>query len=151
MTARKCSLAVLVTGALLIAVALLTPTARAQPVQDPVAAIAGVWQVVNLRTGEVSSSCEDGQVFAPSEDRRTVVLTFRDAPEQAPIVYDVQATAPDLVRMAIRGEDRMTADGRPVVWVAVFFGLDEFRWHRTDWPGAALTDAVWRRCAVAVS
>jgi hypothetical protein len=151
MIAPARNVAARVIGAALLTLTLFASPARAQEVLDPVATLAGVWQVVDGRTGEVAASCEGGQQFAPSEDRRTVVLHFLDAPEHPPTVYEVQATAPGLARMAIRGEERMTADGRPVVWVAVFFGPDEFRWHRTDWPGAAVTDAIWRRCAVAVS
>jgi len=125
--------------------------AQTQPVSDPVAAIGGVWQIVHGQTGEILNDCDNGQRFTPSEDRRTVMLTFGDAPEQAPVIYDVLESLPGRARMVIQGETRLTESGLPVVWWAVFTSVDAFHWVRTDWPRGARTAYIWQRCNPPIS
>ena len=60
-------------------------------------------------------------------------------------LYDVLGSDSTRIRGAIRGEDRLTGDGVPVVWDLVLTGADEYRWHRTDWAEGQYTGPV-RRC-----
>jgi hypothetical protein len=136
-------------GSSLFAMMLLVvaaPLAAAQQVTDPVAAIAGRWEIVNGQTGEVTAPCGQGQTFTPTGDRRYVDLTFDDAPSEPPTRYIVLQAQPNRVLMFIEGESRVTAAGDPVVWWAVFDGPDRFAWRRTDWGAQMRTAAVWRRC-----
>lgn len=60
--------------------------------------------------------------------------------------YDIQAHTRSWIRGAIRGETRLTADGRPVVWDLVLKSPDRYAWHRTDWVAGGYTREI-RRCA----
>jgi hypothetical protein len=118
-------------------------TATAQTAQSTVERLAGVWEVVSP-TGR--SGCDAAQTFAVSADGRYVDLTERDAEGVYTARYIVLQAQPDRILMFIEGEARLTAQGDPVIWWAVFDGPDTFRWRRYDWPQTAMTDAQWRRC-----
>jgi hypothetical protein len=59
-------------------------------------------------------------------------------------VYDVQAHTQSWIRGAIRGETRLTADRRPVVWDLVLRSPDRYAWHRTDWTLGGYTVEIER-------
>ena len=61
-------------------------------------------------------------------------------------VYDILAHSRGWIRGAIRGETRLTADGRPVVWDLVLRSHDRYAWHRTDWAQGGYTREI-RRCS----
>lgn len=58
--------------------------------------------------------------------------------------YDILSLTPSRLRGAIRGEDRRTDSGVPVVWDLVMFGPDEYHWHRTDWSAWQFTPGIVR-------
>lgn len=60
-------------------------------------------------------------------------------------IYDVQAHSQTWIRGAIRGETRVTAAGKPVVWDLVLRSDDRYAWHRTDWAPRGTTADI-RRC-----
>ena len=60
--------------------------------------------------------------------------------------YDVQGHTRSWIRGVIRGETRLTAEGRPVVWDLVLMSPNRYVWHRTDWTPGGYTRAI-RRCA----
>jgi len=95
--------------------------------------------------------CGDAAHIIAFEDSGTV-MTIRSsdiAADSGVVVttYDITQTTRSSIRGAIRGETRMTDDGKPVVWDLVLVGPSEYRWHRTDWPLTAVsyTGAV-KRC-----
>jgi uncharacterized protein len=49
-----------------------------------------------------------------------------------------------VIRAAMEGETRTTANGALAVWDLVLMSPNRFHWHRTDWDQANLTDAVVR-------
>lgn len=59
-------------------------------------------------------------------------------------VYDVLAHTQSWIRGAIRGETRLTPDGRPVVWDLVLRARDRYAWHRTDWALGGYTRDIAR-------
>ena len=61
-------------------------------------------------------------------------------------VYDIQAATRTWIRGAIRGETRLTAEGRPVVWDLVLRSADRYAWHRTDWFQGGYTREI-ERCS----
>jgi len=118
-------------------------SAVAQPQQDALARLAGAWEIVGANG---SSGCDAGQTFTPTADGRYVALDQHGAEGAYNSRYIVLHVETDRVMMFIEGEQRLTAQGDPVVWWAVFDGPNTFRWRRYDWPRTAMTDAVWRRC-----
>ena len=59
-------------------------------------------------------------------------------------VYDISAHTDTWIRGAIRGETRLTAEGKPVVWDLVLRSPTRYAWHRTDWIAGGLTAAIER-------
>lgn len=90
--------------------------------------------------------CDLAQQFRVSPDRRRVELTERTVKDFR-ATYHVIKARPEQILMKIEDEDRLTDNGEPVKWWAMFEGPDQFRWRRDDWPKDGRTDA-WRRCAV---
>lgn len=94
-------------------------------------------------------ACDDSaEVVSFSADRRTMTIAMKPrspADTGWSATYDILMLTPSRLRGAIRGEKRMTADGKPVVWDLVMFSPNEYRWHRTDWPSLAYTGPL-RRC-----
>ena len=88
--------------------------------------------------------------FTP--DHRAMIITaahpFRwpDGRLDSVAFYDVLAHSRTWIRGAIRGETRLTKDGRPVVWDLVLRSPDRYAWHRTDWPPGGYTREV-QRCS----
>jgi hypothetical protein len=126
-----------------VIVAFASASAWAQPQQDALARLAGTWEIVSASG---STGCDRGQTFTPTADNRYVTLDQHDAEGADNSRYIVLQVHNDRVLMFIEGEERLTAQGDPVIWWAVFDGPNTFRWRRYDWPATALTDALWRRC-----
>jgi hypothetical protein len=99
--------------------------------------------------------CErDPHTIAFSPDREVMIITAaRPWTDSAGVVhqrteYDIEEADQNRIRGRIRGETRLTQTGEPVVWDLVLQSPDEYRWHRTDWPGipgVGVTRAI-RRC-----
>ena len=128
---------------LLVLLMLTSASAAAQTPSEALARLAGTWEIVSEggRTG-----CESGQTFLPTADGRYVDLSQPSDDGAFRLRYMVLQVQQNRVLMFIEGEDRLTAQGDPVLWWAVFDGADRFRWRRYDWPATATTDAEWRRC-----
>jgi len=58
--------------------------------------------------------------------------------------YDIQESTRSHIRGRIRGETRLTDDGKPVMWDLVLTGEHSYAWHRTDWPATGLTKGISR-------
>jgi hypothetical protein len=90
---------------------------------------------------------DSAHVISFAADRHTMTIA---KPRQSAAdtgwtaTYDVLSLSPTRLRGAIRGEDRRTDRGVPVVWDLVLFGPDEYRWHRTDWPSWEYTASIYR-------
>lgn len=84
---------------------------------------------------------DSGRVMTITQQNVWVDSLGRD---RTTAVYDIHAVTRSTVRGQIRGEERLTADGEPVVWDLVLSGPDEYRWHRTDWPPLGVTDRIVR-------
>lgn len=87
--------------------------------------------------------------FTPEHKVMTIRLSkpYRrpDGTFDSVAVYDIQAYTRSWIRGAIRGETRLTPQGRPVVWDLVLRSPDRYAWHRTDWVVGAYTAEI-RRC-----
>lgn len=59
-------------------------------------------------------------------------------------VYDIVQSDSAGVRGAIRGETRVDAEGKPVVWDLVLTGQDAYRWQQVGWPAFSYTGPVHR-------
>jgi hypothetical protein len=59
-------------------------------------------------------------------------------------VYDVLKITPTRIRGTIRGMNRVTDAGKPIVWDLVMFDANEYRWQRTDWAPWNYTGEVVR-------
>lgn len=85
-----------------------------------------------------------------SPDRQVMTITTSkpyegdDGKLDSVAVYDIIDYTPSSIRGAIRGETRLTPDGKPVVWDLVLRGPDKYVWHRTDWFRGAFTAAIER-------
>ena len=84
---------------------------------------------------------EGGRVMRITQQQAWVDSTGRD---RTTAVYDLHGTSSSRIRGQIRGEERLTEDGTPVVWDLVLTGPDEYRWHRTDWDRWGFTGRIVR-------
>ncbi len=116
-------------------------------VEDPLAAIAGDWQVVDHRTGKAIMDCQNYQRFAVSPDRRAVTLSGPWT--ETPVRYVVLHSEKNRALMFVEGERRLTKHGDPVLWWAYFDGPDRFAWRQYDWLPEVRTTSEWRRCPIA--
>ena len=102
-------------------------------------------------TTENTNCATDPHTITFTPDREQMIITaahpYRraDGKLDSVAVYDIQAHTGGWIRGAIRGETRLTPDGRPVVWDLVLQSPDRYVWHRTDWLPGAHTRAI-RRC-----
>ena len=118
----------------------------AAPDGDVFAAAAGIWDW----EGAEEFCRKDPHTIAFSEDRALMTLVSREpwtdssgTVHQA-TEYEVLEHSAGRVRGRIRGEDRRTADGEPVIWDLVLVDANTYRWHRTDWPLGGFTKPVHR-------
>jgi len=90
--------------------------------------------------------------IAFTSDRKVMTITSSkpyqgaDGKLDSVAVYDIQAHDRGWIRGAIRGEQRLTADGHPVVWDLVLRSSDRYAWHRTDWFRGGYTAEI-ERCS----
>jgi len=94
-----------------------------------------------------SSACgSTAHVIEFSPDRRVMKISLppHGADTGWVATYDILQLTPSRLRGAIRGEKRLTSEGKPVVWDLVMFGPNEYHWHRTDWYSWGYTGAVVR-------
>lgn len=133
------------TIALLVGLFAWAGSAAAEPVANPVSALAGAWRVTNATTGKIIADCgsPDQQFFAPTKDQRYVDLTVGDHRSR----YVVLQVRDSDVLMFIEGEKRLTDNGDPVLWWARFVDPTRFYWRRYDWPPSGRTATEWTRCA----
>lgn len=123
--------------ALVIVVALLAYglfTTRAVPYDvakgtDIRATVAGRWT-----WDSDSAGCRDAHTIAFESGGKVMTIVSGEIGTPEPTTYDVLRATRSSIRGAIRGEQRLTKDGKPVVWDLVLTGPDEYRWQRTDWP-----------------
>jgi hypothetical protein len=84
---------------------------------------------------------DGGRVMAITQQQQWVDSTGRD---RTTAVYDVFSQTKSKIRGQIRGEERLTESGEPVVWDLVLFGPNEYRWHRADWSSLGFTGRIIR-------
>jgi hypothetical protein len=119
----------------------------APPTGDVFAAVAGTWDWV----GGGDLCVEDSHEIRFSPDRAVMTIEHaRPVGDSAGVrqrewEYDVVEFDRTRIRGAIRGEERLTPAGEPVVWDLVLTGPDSYRWHRADWAASGYTGEV-RRC-----
>ena len=105
--------------------------------------LAGRWDWSNR-----AHPCGDSaHVISFSPDRRTMTIAMPPHPPHDTgwsATYDLVSLEPSRLTGAIRGEKRLTKDGKPVVWDLVMVGPNEYKWHRTDWAPYARTIGVVR-------
>ena len=98
-----------------------------------------------------SACTRDWHRIGFSPDRTVMTITssqpYRgaDGKSDSIAVYDILAHSRGWIRGAIRGETRLTEDGRPVVWDLVLRSRNRYAWHRTDWARGGYTREI-RRC-----
>lgn len=113
---------------------------------DVFAAVQGTW----AWTTSDSSCATDPHTITFAPDLKVMTITtarpYRrpDGTFDSVAVYDIHAHTRSWIRGAIRGETRMTADGRPVVWDLVLKSPDRYAWHRTDWNRWGYTREIQR-------
>lgn len=102
-------------------------------------------------TTTASGCSNDWHRIAFTPDHQVMTITSSkpykgaDGALDSVAVYDIQAHTQSWIRGAIRGETRLTTDGRPVVWDLVLRSPDRYAWHRTDWIRGGYTAEI-RRC-----
>ncbi|HEU5262581.1 MAG TPA: hypothetical protein VFU41_14275 [Gemmatimonadales bacterium] len=113
---------------------------------DIFAAVQGTW----AWTTSDSGCATDPHTITFAADHKVMTITatrpYRrpDGTLDSVAVYDIHAYTRSWIRGAIRGETRMTANGRPVVWDLVLKSPDRYAWHRTDWHRWGYTREILR-------
>ena len=146
-------IALRVTGIALAAILVLAGiglwTTRVTPYElpdgkDVRAHLAGRWAWESDSLG-----CGNAHTIAFADSGRVMTVEGFDAAGDSlyTATYDIQVLSRSTIRGAIRGEKRLTDDGKPVVWDLVLTGPGEYRWKRTDWTATpwSYTGAI-RRC-----
>jgi hypothetical protein len=110
--------------------------------------VAGRWDWTNRGSpcgdsAHVIAFTGDGKQMTITQQNRWVDSLGRD---RTTSTYDIQSVTRSTIRGAIRGEERRTPDGLPVVWDLVLVSPDEYRWRRTDWSTSWSYTAPVVRC-----
>jgi hypothetical protein len=124
-------------------------SAYAAPNGDIRAAVTGRWTWAADTAG-----CRDAHVIAFPDSGKVMTIATRDMAGGVKLTtYDILLQTSSTIRGAIRGETRMTAAGKPVIWDLVLTGPDEYRWKRTDWTSTpwSYTGPIHRCPALTVS
>jgi hypothetical protein len=115
---------------------------------DIFAVVAGTWA---WTTADTNCATDPHTItFTPDHKGMLIKLAHAyhlpDGRLDSVAYYDIQGYTRSSIRGAIRGETRLTADDRPVVWDLVLKSPDRYAWHRTDWAPGGYTREV-RRCS----
>jgi hypothetical protein len=114
---------------------------------------ASIFDVVRGRwawTGRENGCESDWHEISFSADRRIMTIASSTPYEGADgkldsiATYDIHAHTTSWIRGAIRGEQRRTPEGQPVVWDLVLRAHDRYAWHRTDWIAGTYTRSIER-------
>lgn len=92
------------------------------------AVVAGRW-----RWDSDTAGCRDAHTIAFGDGGKVMTITSGDIGKAEPTTYDILRVTRSSIQGAIRGEKRLTKQGKPVVWDLVLTGPNEYRWRRTDW------------------
>jgi hypothetical protein len=116
------------------------------PTRDIFAVASGRWD-----WADADSFCvKNPHTISFSPDHRVMTLRYvQPSTDSAGVAhwaseYDIQKVSRHHIRGQIRGEDRRTAAGVPVVWDLVLRSADTYDWHRADWPSWEVTKPVHR-------
>lgn len=113
--------------------------------------VAGQWDWAAGDSTCTSSSLHSLEFPAPGEEM--VLTNLKPATDTGQRVYRYRIVGtgeglldgfPNVIRGAMQGETRRTADSALVAWDLVLVTPDQYRWHRTDWPAGGGTKAVVR-------
>lgn len=119
---------------------------------DIFAVVAGRWA---WTTADSGCTRHEWHRITFTPDHKVMTITHAkayvapDGTRDSIAVYDIQAYTRSWIRGAIRGETRLTAQGRPVVWDLVLRSPDRYAWHRTDWFRGGYTATI-ERCVDAL-
>lgn len=98
------------------------------------ASLVGTWGT------EGSDECIEPEVLEYSSAKSRIYIRFpgdggttNDVTARNLFEYVVLTSSADLVRVALIGEDRLSAAGQPVTWDMVKVDDDRYCWRRSDW------------------
>jgi len=106
--------------------------------------LTGKWDTDNPPT------CESYRAISFSDDGKTITVSYPDngyASEfdaRSKFEYDILDVNESWLRMALQNEQRLDADGKPVVWVLKLVDENTFCWGRDDWPSDGCTPPRFR-------
>jgi hypothetical protein len=130
----------------------VTRTYDPPPGTDLFSLVQGTWAWANSD----STCASDPQTISFTPDRTGMIIRLAhpyklaDGTVHTFAYYDILRVTRSSIRGAIRGETRLTPDGRAVVWDLILESRDRFAWHRTDWQTWERTRDL-RRCPVVSS
>lgn len=103
---------------------------------------AGTW---GWTTGD-DDCARNPHIIEFSADRQAMTLSYPESKGDSisSWIYDIIEHEPGRIRAAIRGEQRRTDAGVPVVWDLLLRGPNLYVWHRSDWPALASTGLIQR-------
>lgn len=122
------------------------PSYQAATTDGVFAIVEGRWAWEGARSG-----CDDNaHSIEISPDHRVMTITY-DQPWTDSIgtarnlaQYDIEKHGGGFIRAQIRGENRRSRAGTPVVWELVLMSPHRYKWHRTDWVPGSYTAALVR-------
>jgi hypothetical protein len=108
-----------------------------------------MFQILKGRWDFAEKDCANAYTVTVAPDRKTIKFRYAtpqivNGVEKTDFTYDVLEIGSYYIRAQVIGEERLTDDGKPVVWDFYFLSNDEFRWRRTDWEQFATTPPVFR-------
>ena len=95
--------------------------------------LTGKWDADNPPT------CESYRAISFSDDGKTMTATYPDtgyaseADARNKFDYEILDVSESWLRMALQNEQRLDADGKPVVWILKLVDENTFCWGRDDW------------------
>lgn len=94
---------------------------------------------------EDSSTCELSRAISFSDDGKLMIATYLDigytseSDGRKQFIYDVLAVSESAVTVVLENEERLDANGDPVVWIVRLIDENTFCWGREDWPDDSCT------------
>lgn len=129
------------------AFALGIPTCGLAP-HDPFTVLPGKWG------WEGSNDCAaNPEVIHFSADRKQMYLSLAPASQDGKreprrqATYSILSVLPIGLSVALHGETRRDASGKPVTWDLIIMDKSKLCWHRSDWPQYGCTKSI-SRCGV---